>query len=183
MYGMVNQAVKGFVEENHGLEMWRKIHTKAGAPESFAAMSPYEDAITYNLVGAASELLQTPAEKILKGFGEYWVDKVATAHYESIMTRSGQNFVDFVKNLDHMHQRIRVTFPNYNPPSFRVKVLAPGQLQVDYYSDRAGLLPFVEGLFIALGRYFRERADLTYVDTEKLGLPCKRMLIAHAPLT
>jgi hypothetical protein len=34
-----------------------------------------------------------------------------------------------------------------------------------------------------LGRYFRERADLTYVDTEKLGLPCKRMLIAHAPLT
>lgn len=183
MYGIVNQAVKGFVEENHGLEMWRKIHTKAGAPESFAAMSPYEDAITYNLVGAASELLQTPAEKILKGFGEYWVDKVATAHYESIMTRSGQNFVDFVKNLDHMHQRIRVTFPNYNPPSFRVKVLAPGQLQVDYYSDRAGLLPFVEGLFIALGRYFREGVDLTYVDTEKLGLPCKRMLIAHAPLT
>jgi len=183
MYGMVNQAVKGFVEENHGPEMWRKIHTKAGAPESFAVMSPYDDAITYNLVGAASELLQVPAEKILKGFGEYWVDKVATVHYESIMTRSGQNFVDFVKNLDHMHQRIRMTFPNYNPPSFRVKVVSASELQVDYYSERAGLLPFVEGLFIALGRYFKEGIKIEYADTEKLGLPCKRLLIEHAPLT
>ena len=67
MYGMVNQAVKGFVEENHGQEMWKNIHTKAGAPESFAAMSPYEDSITYNLVGAASELLNVPAEIILRG--------------------------------------------------------------------------------------------------------------------
>lgn len=183
MYGMVNQAVKGFVEEHHGAEMWVKIHTKAGAPESFAVMSPYDDAITYNLVGAASELLQIPAEKILKGFGEYWVQKVATVHYESIMKRSGQNFVDFVKNLDHMHQRIRLTFPNYNPPSFRVKVISVGQLQVDYYSDRAGLLPFVEGLFIALGRFFREGITIEYVDTEKIALPCKRFLVSHVPLT
>lgn len=79
---------------------------------------------------------------------------MATAHYESIMTRSGQNFVDFVKNLDHMHQRIRVTFPNYNPPSFRVKVLAPGQLQVDYYSDRAGLLPLLRAFSSPWGAIF-----------------------------
>jgi len=181
MYGMVNQAVKGFVEENHGPEKWAKIHTKAGAPESFAAMSPYEDSITYNLVGAASELLNIPAEKILKGFGEYWVDKVAATHYESIMNKSGQSFVDFVKNLDHMHQRIRMTFPNYNPPSFRVKPLAPDQLQVDYYSERSGLLPFVEGLFIALGRYYKTRVCIEHVNSEGLGLPCARMIVHHAP--
>lgn len=63
MYGMVNQAVKGFVEENHGLEMWRKIHTKAGAPESFAAMSPYDDAITYNLVGQPRSCFRFPRKK------------------------------------------------------------------------------------------------------------------------
>ena len=183
MYGLVNQAVKGFVLDNHGAEMWGKIHTKAGAPESFAAMSPYEDSITYNLVGAASELLNVPAEKILRGFGEYWVDKVATAHYEAIMNKSGQTFVDFVKNLDHMHQRIRVTFPNYNPPSFRVKELSPDRLQVDYYSDRAGLLPFVEGLFTGLGRYYKTIVRIEHVNSESLGLPCARMIVHHQPQT
>lgn len=183
MYGLVNQAVKGFVEDHHGTEMWTRIHTKAGAPASFAAMSPYEDAITYNLVGAAAELLQVPAEKILFAFGEYWVEKVATAHYEAIMNRSGQTFLDFVKNLDHMHQRIRMTFPNYNPPSFRVVPLGPDQLQVDYYSDRPGLLPFVEGLFMALGRYYRTEVRIEPVAEPPAGLPCKRMIVHYRNLS
>lgn len=182
MYGVVNQSIKGFVEDNHGAEVWRKLHTAAGAPESFVAMSPYDDSITYNLVGAASEMLKVPMETILKAFGEYWVDKIAVVHYAEIMNRSGQNFVDFVKNLDHMHQRIRVAFPNYNPPSFRVKVLSVGRMQVDYYSDRAGLLPFVEGLFVALGRYFKVSVAIEHLDAEQLGLPCKRFLVDHAPI-
>lgn len=183
MYGAVNQAIKGFVEDNHGTEVWRTLHTAAGAPESFIAMSPYDDAITYNLVGAASEMLKVPAETILIAFGEYWVDKIAVIHYAEIMGRSGQNFVDFTKNLDHMHQRIRATFPDYNPPSFRVKVMSPEQLQVDYYSSRPGLLPFVEGLFVALGRYFKVSVAFQHLDAEQLGLPCRRFLVDHTPLS
>ena len=183
MYGMVNQAVKGLVEERFGADTWRAIHTRANAPESFVVMQPYDDTVTYGLVGAAVEVLGVPAEAVLHLFGEYWVLKVATVHYAEMMASTGQDFVDFLKNLDHMHQRIRVTFPNYTPPSFRVKALSAGEAQVDYYSDREGLLPFVEGLFSGLAQHFRIALTIEHIPKEAHPLPCQRMRLRFEPLT
>lgn len=179
MYGMVNQAVRGLVTEKFGAETWTKIHTGAGAPENFSAMQPYDDAVTYNLVGQAVEVLGLPADVILRTFGQYWVTDIATLHYEKMMASTGADFADFLSNLDHMHQRIRVTFPDYQPPSFRVKALEAGKLQVDYYSHRPGLLPFVEGLFTGLGDYFKEEVSFEHLDDASHRLPCKRIIVHH----
>lgn len=180
MYGMVNAAVRGLVCENFGDDTWTKIHTMAGAPEKFVAMQSYPDEITYNLVGAAEKILDMAAPDILFAFGEYWVAEIATAHYASLMKASGSTFSDFLHNLDHMHQRIRVTFPDYSPPSFRVKVLSEGVLQVDYYSDREGLLPFVEGLFSGLAKHFKVEIKVEHISDDAHPLPCKRMRILHS---
>jgi hypothetical protein len=180
MYGMVNQAVRGLVMERFGSQTWTQIHTGAGAPENFSAMQPYEDSVTYDLVGKAVEILGLPAETILRAFGEYWVLEIATKHYGTLMTSTGRDFADFLANLDHMHQRIRVTFPNYQPPSFRVKPLDSGTLQVDYYSHRLGLLPFVEGLFTGLAQYFSVTVSFENVPNESHQLPCKRLLVRYA---
>ncbi len=179
MYGMVNQAVRGLVVDRFGLQTWTRIHSEAGAPENFSAMQPYEDSVTYNLVGKAVEVLGMPAESILRAFGEYWVLEIATKHYGTLMSSTGRDFADFLANLDHMHQRIRVTFPNYQPPSFRVKPLDATTLQVDYYSHRPGLLPFVEGLFTGLGRHFSETVTFEHLADSAHQLPCKRMLVRH----
>ncbi len=179
MYGMVNQAVKALVEENFGAEAWRTIHTKAGAPESFTAMQPYDDAVTYNLVAAASEALKMPPADVLRAFGEYWVLKVATVQYTTLMASCGRDLLEFLRNLDHMHERIRVTFPTYQPPSFRVKPLEAGLVQVDYFSQREGLMPFVEGLFLGLGRYFEVSLTMEPVPDEAHSMPCKRMLVRY----
>lgn len=182
MYGMVNQAVRGMVLDGFGQERWQSLCKQAGSPTEFMSMEPYDDAITYGLVAAAEEQLNVPAAEILKGFGLYWVEKIAVVHYADLMDASGSNFRDFVKNLDHMHQRIRVTFPDYNPPSFRVKDLESGVMQVDYYSEREGLLPFVEGLFMGLAKHFSVQLSIEYVPDDSHALPCKRVLMRHQPL-
>lgn len=181
MYGMVNEAVRGLVLEAFGEEAWHTIHTKAGVTESFVPMQSYDDAVTYGLVGAAQETLDMPAEQILFAFGEYWVLKVATVHYADLMKSSSANFLTFVQNLDHMHQRIRVTFPDYSPPSFRVKVMDDDHFQLDYYSDREGLLPFVEGLFSGLAQHFDVTIDIAHTPDDDHQIPCKRMVIQHRP--
>ena len=180
MYGMVNAAVRGLVLESFGEEAWRRIHTKADAPESFVPMEAYDDAVTYGLVGAAVEILDLPAETILQSFGEYWVLKVANVHYADLMSKTGTNFVDFLTNLDNMHQRIRTTFPNFRPPSFRVKVLDEKCFQLDYYSEREGLLPFVEGLLSGLAQHFDITINVEHVPDDSHRLPCKRMMVGHA---
>jgi hypothetical protein len=182
MYGMVNQAVKSLVVEQHGDDTWAAIRDQAGAPDTFAVMQPYEDDITYNLVGAASSVLGEPAEAVLFAFGEYWVRNIAVVHYETLMSSTGTNFVDFVRNLDHMHQRIRVTFPDYRPPSFRVIQVDDHTIQVDYYSERDGLLPFVEGLFTGLGAHFGVSVELERVPDDDVMLPCKRLFVRHGAL-
>ena len=177
MYGMVNDAVRGLVKSVFGDDAWHEIHTLAGAPESFVAMRSYADDITFALVSASSDILQLDAHTVLHTFGEYWVSDVATKHYGELMTKTGMNFVDFVKNLDHMHQRIRTTFPDYKPPSFRVIDTNDDRIQVDYYSQREGLLPFVEGLFKGLGTHYNTEIEIEHVPDDSHPMPCKRMLI------
>lgn len=179
MYGLVNQAVRGLVIDNHGAAIWDEIRTKADAPESFVAMQPYDDAVTYGLVGAAVEVLGAPADAILFSFGEYWVKEIATVSYADLMSKTGVDFLDFVKNLDHMHSRIKVTFPDYRPPSFRVKELSPKQMQLDYYSNREGLLPFVEGLITAVAEHFDCEIAIAHVDDADNPMPSKRMIIDY----
>ena len=142
-------------------------------------MQTYDDDITYNLVGAAVEVLQIDAHTVLQTFGKYWVSDVATKHYASLMDNTGISFVDFVKNLDHMHQRIRTTFPDYNPPSFRVIDLDNDRIQVDYYSIREGLLPFVEGLFEGLAIHFKTEISIAHQPDDSHPLPCKRMIVHY----
>ena len=181
MYGMVNKAVRGLVIENFSEEIWTKLHTKANAPANFVAFEQYDDDITYRLVGAASEILDMPADEVLRAFGVYWVQRIATANYTDLMQKTGTDFVGFVQNLDHMHSRIKVTFPGYSPPSFRVKVVDETLLQLDYYSHREGLLPFVEGLMISLAEYFGQSIEIEHVPDESHPMPCKRMKISHHP--
>jgi hypothetical protein len=177
MYGMVNKAVKELVTEQFGADNWEKIKVKANAPEDFVGFQSYDDALTYNLVGAAVEVLGLPGEKILFAFGEYWVLKIAALSYNDLMTSTGTGFVSFLENIDGMHSRIKATMPDLNPPSFRVKKLGEEKVQIDYFSNRAGLIPFVEGLLSGLGTYYKQTYKLSHVAKEDNPLPSDRMIL------
>jgi hypothetical protein len=178
MYGMINDAVRGLVTSAFGADKWTKIHQRAGVDESFVSMKTYDDDVTYRLVAAASEELDLSPEQVLTAFGEYWVEQVATVAYSQLMNQTGTGFKDFLANLDVMHQRMKSTFPDYQPPSFRViETSQPGRLQVDYYSNRPGLLPFVIGLLHGLSRHFDEEIEIEHVDDDSHPLPCKRMFV------
>ena len=181
MYGMVNRAVRGLVLEQFGEEAWRKIHEKADAPPTFDAFKQYDDAVTYGLVGAATEILELPAETILHAFGEYWVLKVATQSYTDLMDRTGTDFLAFVQGLDQMHSRIKMTFPGFRPPSFRITVRAEDRFYMDYYSEREGLLPFVEGLLSGLATHFEQKITVQQISDDQHPMPCKRMEVTYRP--
>ncbi len=70
MYGLVNKAIHDMVVGNFGEAAWNRIRQRAGIEdEVFVAMEPYDDALTYRLVRAASEQLGAPADDRLEAFG------------------------------------------------------------------------------------------------------------------
>lgn len=172
MYGLVNKAVKDFVIVNHGEDTWETIRTKAGVEvETFNSLHPYDDSITYNLVGAASEHFSIPAEAILEGFGKFWIELASGKDYKHYFEHSGATLPAFLKNLDRMHSNIAQTYTELKPPSFQCKEVDRENIELKYFSDRSGLVPFVIGLLKGLSEQFKVISEIS-VDPrgkEELG--------------
>ena len=152
MYGLVNRAVEGLVLSKFGEEAWKDIKAKAGVEvEEFVSMQQYPDAITYDMVGAASEVLGLEPAQVLHAFGVHWVLETAAKSYGPLMEAAGATLPEFLGSLDQLHSRVAVTFPQLRPPSFRVSDAEGSRLRLHYYSEREGLAPFVVGLLDGLG--------------------------------
>ena len=155
MYGLINIAIKDLVTEGYGEDAWNRIRERAGLKDTeFILMDQYEDSVTYDLVGAASEELGVPPTKILEAFGAYWTKYTAVKGYGPLLDSAGTNFPEFLQNLDLMHTRVGTMFPDFVPPSFECRDITEHSLDLHYTSDREGLQHLVIGLLHGLGERF-----------------------------
>lgn len=164
MYGLVNNAIRSMVLDQAGQATWDEIRGRAGvSQQDFRAMESYDDALTYGLVGAASELLETPAEDLLRAFGRHWILFTGRQGYGRLLELSGSSMAEFLGNLDAMHANLMLSFPDLDPPSFESEVREDGSIVLRYYSERPGLAPMVEGLIEGLGEYWNEPVTIQHV--------------------
>lgn len=155
MYGLVNQAIRDMILVNHGEEIWARVRQRAEVQvEQFEGMEPYPDDLTHRLVMAASIELDDDPHELLRAFGEFWVKYTATEGYGPLMEMAGSSLPEFLHNLDDLHARVGVNFPQLVPPSFDTEELEQGVMQLHYHSTREGLAPMVIGLVEGLGDRF-----------------------------
>lgn len=162
MQGVIYKSIEDLVTSAHGADTWNTILRKAGVDDpAFVGMSRYPDELAGRIIGAASGVLGVPAEDIMRAFGRHWTSHTAPTYYGELMAFAGTSFVEVVNNLDQMHARISLVFPNYKPPSFRCEMLAEGRLRLHYHSERQGLGPVVEGMLVGLGDRFGLDVEVT----------------------
>lgn len=170
MYGLINSALQNMIRDKFGDEQWQQVLEASGVPEdSFLTMRSYDDKITYDLTYAAAEVLDAPVAVCLEMFGEYWIMETASKSYSALMDASGNDMVEFLTNLNALHDRITSTFLNYRPPEFRVENLENGRHRVHYVSEREGLVPFVVGLLQGLAKRFD--CELKILNQEEMDVP------------
>lgn len=183
MYGLVNKAIEGLVCSQFGEPVWEQIKAQAGVDEEgFISHDPYPDKITYALVAAASQVLNTPANQLLEAFGEYWVTYTAREGYGGMLDAAGSTLPEFLLNLNNLHARVRLQSPELRPPGFQCTDLAPGSLTLHYRTERAGLAPMVIGILRGLGKRFH--TDVTVQHTRvwgRDGADHDEFLVRHAP--
>ncbi len=165
MYGLVNQAIRDMICVNHGQEIWVKVREQADVEiEQFEGMEPYPDDLTHRLVMAASLELQQSPHALLRAFGEFWVRYTAAEGYGPLMEMAGSSLPEFLHNLDDLHARVGVNFPQLVPPAFDTEEMEEGTMHLHYHSQRQGLAPMVIGLVEGLGDRFE-----TPVEVEQLA--------------
>lgn len=165
MYGLVNRAIEELVCNNFGEESWEAIRTEAGIDiEAFICMEPYPDEVTYKLVAAAGKILDLPAETILSTFGEYWTLYTAREGYGELLKMSGHTLPEFLHNLDNLHARVGLLYPELRPPSFQCTHVEEDGMLLHYRSVREGLAPLVVGLLQGLSKMFSTELAIEHLQ-------------------
>ncbi|CAD7091858.1 unnamed protein product [Hermetia illucens] len=151
MYGFVNYALELLVLKNFGLSVWEQIKKKAeiAMEGQFLVRQIYDDEITYNLIGAAVEILNIPADSILELFGKTFFEFCQDSGFDKILQVLGATPRDFLQNLDALHDHLGTLYPGMRAPSFRCTE-KDGSLILHYYSERPGLEHIVIGIVKAV---------------------------------
>lgn len=170
MYGIVNKAIEDLITEQFGASEWEAVKEKSGIDiDFFLSNEPYDDAITYQLAGAAAEVLGLTVGQVLIAFGEYWVLKTGKEKYGGLMEAGGKNFREFLVNLPLFHNRIMLIYPKLTPPEFKVSDITENTIHVHYHSKREGLQEFVRGLLQGLAILYQTDASIELIQSRDEG--------------
>ncbi|PBC34528.1 Guanylate cyclase soluble subunit beta-1 [Apis cerana cerana] len=113
----------------------------------FLVRQIYDDEITYNIISAAVNRLNIPANEILELFGRMFFEFCQDSGYDKILQVLGATPRDFLQNLDALHDHLGTLYPGMRAPSFRcTERPEDGALILHYYSDRPGLEHIVIGI-------------------------------------
>ncbi|XP_033920695.1 guanylate cyclase soluble subunit beta-1 isoform X2 [Melopsittacus undulatus] len=149
MYGFVNHALELLVIRNYGPAVWEDIKKEAQLDEEgqFLVRIIYDDSKTYDLVAAASKVLNLNAGEILQMFGKMFFVFCQESGYDTILRVLGSNVREFLQNLDALHDHLATIYPGMRAPSFRCTDAEKGKgLILHYYSEREGLQDIVIGI-------------------------------------
>ena len=170
MYGLVNKAIEDLVISNYGEDRWQLIKQKAGVDiEVFISNEGYSDEITYNLVGAASEVLGVTVREVLIAFGEHWVLKTASHGYGVMLRSGGATLKQFLINLPNFHTRVQMIYPELEPPRFECHDVTDTSMTLHYFTHRPGLTDFAVGIVQGLGQLYNTPATITTVVLKTAG--------------
>lgn len=182
MYGLVNKAIHDMVCSKFGDETWQAIRQRAAVEaDGFISMESYPDDLTHRLVKAASEVLELSPAAVMQAFGEYWVQYTAQEGYGELMEMSGDTLPEFLENLDDLHTRVGVSFPQLQPPAFDCEEEDDENLQLHYYSEREGLAPMVLGLVKGLGDRLDTEVDIQQTQSREDGADHDEFSIQYKP--
>lgn len=164
MYGVINKGLEDLVLAKWDLDTWNKIKQQAGfEDEGILSVKSYPDQLTYKLVQSASDVLQIDLEELLQQYGEFWILHTAERGYSELLNLAGNSFPEFLRNLDMLHSRVSGLLPNLAPPAFRVQNEKENSLELIYITNRHGLVSFMKGLVIGLGKRFGLNCQITQI--------------------
>lgn len=170
MYGMVNEGIRSFIVSNQGAEAWRAICARAGLADiEFERMTNYDDDLTYKLVDAVCEHTGLSVGDVLKVFGNYWVEYAGGSGFRNLMRLSGPTFIEQLRGLDNLHDRIILSMPHLKPPSFELEQMDGRLYRLHYYSERDGLAPMVEGLLFGIAKDTGEDIEVEQLEAKDEG--------------
>lgn len=163
MYGMLCKAVQDVVVASGGVPAWADVCRLAECDGHFESMVQYPDEFAARLFQSAASVLGIAGAEFMERVGEHWIQYTASAGYGDLLDALGSSLFEALHNLDSLHTRVGLSFPELMPPSFTCREVTGVHVLLDYRSTRRGLAPLVMGLVRGLASRYGVDVDVVHI--------------------
>jgi hypothetical protein len=179
MKGIIFNLVEEVVQRAHGEDVWDDILERAGLSGAYSSLGSYPDADLMQLVGAASSLLEVPADDVVRFIGEGAIPLLADrypAFFEHPSTRP------FLLTLnDIIHPEVLKLYPGADVPVFDFEVRGDDELLIGYKSARK-MCALAEGFILGAAGVYREAVTIEQPQCMHRGADACLIHCRFAPL-
>lgn len=155
MYGLLLESIAAVLRQKYGNDTWEAIRRRAQVEiTSFSIHEKYPEWMIPAIANAASEVTGESVRSLFDHFGKAFVSFVGKYGYDGVLTVLGRNMRDFLNGLDNLHEYLRFSYKEMNPPSFFCENESSQGLTLHYRSKRRGFVPYVVGQIKEVGRLF-----------------------------
>lgn len=148
MHGLINRSLQSFLRDTYGADRWAQVAELACVqPEGFEAMLSYDDALTDQVLAAATETLNRPRDGLLEDLGMFLV---ALEPLRRLLRFGGVNYVDFLQSLDELPDRARLAVTDIGLPDLELEAFGPTSFALRVGAGHSGFVPVFAGVLRAM---------------------------------
>ena len=153
MKGIIFNVLEDMIVEKCGMAVWNELLEKH-APQNRVYISgkSYEDSELFAIVSDVAVMLNIPLQDVVKAFGNFLFDGLATRHDEVV-----KQFSDFTELVMGIHDVIHVEVNKlYIEPALPVissRIVSANKIELTYSSPRK-LCFCAEGLLFGAARHY-----------------------------
>jgi predicted hydrocarbon binding protein len=149
----------------------REVATRLWVDESqYLITQAYPDSVFTDLFTKVCEDTGSDPDQLLRDFGMFAAERTFVLLYPSYFDLAGDARTFFLTVEQRIHELVRATVNDAQPPRLRVEPLGEDGVRILYDSPRR-LCLFLDGLVRGTARHFREEADVVEVQCMRRGAP------------
>lgn len=168
MLGLINRSFQSFLRDTYGTALWEAVARDIGmTPMGFEAMLSYDDALTDQVIDAASALLHRPRETLMEDMGTYLVSHESLFIVRRLLRFSGGNFTEFLNSIEELPERGRLVLPDLDLPCLDLHDLGAGHFRLYCMARLTGTGHMIMGLMRAMADDYGALVLLEHLGTEE----------------
>ena len=155
MHGVIFTSLRDFVGATHGPDTVEEVFRD----EFYLLSESYEDEQLVALLERACEVTGADPDDLLHDFGAFTAERTFTRLYPAFFASSPSARQFLLTVETRIHELVRATVPNVNPPQLGVTELGHDGVSIVYASPRR-LCVLLRGLTEGTARHYGETAAI-----------------------
>ncbi|TNN11718.1 Soluble guanylate cyclase 88E [Schistosoma japonicum] len=120
MYGVLFEILRNYIVVTFGSSVWEAaVEIVNGHPLEIHVRQNYSTRLFTGIIKSLCDFIGLPEEDIYYEFGIKSVDYLTNNGFRNSFRVLGKNYIDFLQNVNELHEYLRFSYPKLKPPDIK----------------------------------------------------------------